>query len=188
VSACLLVRARTDPAAFREFYDTYVDRIIAFLMQRTYDPEVSLDLASETFAVALERIDQFRGNSAGEEHGWLYAIAKSQLSRYWRQGRSEREAVQRQGICVPSLSDDDFDAIFDIAEIDFLRPDLEGAMRRISPEQREAITLRVVEELGYPEVAARLDVSEQVVRARVSRGLRALADNMDESALAEERS
>jgi RNA polymerase sigma factor (sigma-70 family) len=182
--ACDLVRARTDPAAFRAFYDRYSPRIVAFLMHRTYDPEVAVDLASETFAIALERIDQFRGSTAAEEQGWLYAIAKSQLSRYWRDGASERSAVMRMGIRVPELSDDDFDAIFDLAEIDFLRPELGHALAALSPDQRTAVELKVIQELSYREAAERLGITEQVVRARVSRGLRAMALSMNAADLA----
>ena len=39
--------------------------------------------------------------------------------------------------------------------------------------------LRVVDELGYPAIATRLGISEQAARARVSRGLRALAGALD---------
>ena len=55
----------------------------------------------------------------------------------------------------------------------------QGALAELGPEQREAVRLRVVDELGYPAVAARLGVSEQTARARVSRGLRALAAAVD---------
>ena len=53
-----------------------------------------------------------------------------------------------------------------------LRSAVQGALAELGPEQREAVRLRVVDELGYPAVAARLGVSEQTARARVSRGLR----------------
>jgi RNA polymerase sigma-70 factor (ECF subfamily) len=43
----------------------------------------------------------------------------------------------------------------------------------------------VLDELPYPQIAERLGVSEQTVRARVSRGLRALAAALDRSALEE---
>jgi len=46
-------------------------------------------------------------------------------------------------------------------------------------EQREALQLRVVDELDYPTVADRLGVSEVAARARVSRALRALAGALD---------
>jgi RNA polymerase sigma-70 factor, ECF subfamily len=45
----------------------------------------------------------------------------------------------------------------------------------LSAGEREAITLRIVEEREYPDVAARLRCSEQAARARVSRALRHLA-------------
>jgi DNA-directed RNA polymerase specialized sigma24 family protein len=37
------------------------------------------------------------------------------------------------------------------------------------------VRLRVVDELAYPVVAARLGITEQAARARVSRALRVLA-------------
>jgi RNA polymerase sigma-70 factor (ECF subfamily) len=42
------------------------------------------------------------------------------------------------------------------------------------------VRLRVVDELPYPDVAARLGISEQAARARVSRALRALAGALDD--------
>jgi RNA polymerase sigma-70 factor (ECF subfamily) len=46
---------------------------------------------------------------------------------------------------------------------------------RLSPDQAYAVQQRIVVERGYDDLAAELGVSEDVVRARVSRGLRALA-------------
>jgi RNA polymerase sigma-70 factor (ECF subfamily) len=46
-------------------------------------------------------------------------------------------------------------------------------------EQRDAVRERVLEERDYPEIAARLRCSEQVVRKRVSRGLTALRARME---------
>jgi RNA polymerase sigma factor (sigma-70 family) len=54
-----------------------------------------------------------------------------------------------------------------------------GALAELGPEQREAVRLRVVDELGYPAIADRLGISEQAARARVSRGVRALAGALD---------
>jgi RNA polymerase sigma-70 factor (ECF subfamily) len=39
--------------------------------------------------------------------------------------------------------------------------------------------MRIVDELPYEEIAEELGISEQTVRARVSRGLRALADALE---------
>ena len=44
----------------------------------------------------------------------------------------------------------------------------------LPPDQREAITARFVAGHDYAEIAAQMQTSEQVVRKRVSRGLRTL--------------
>jgi RNA polymerase sigma-70 factor (ECF subfamily) len=41
-------------------------------------------------------------------------------------------------------------------------------------EQRQAVRARVLEDLGYAELATRLNVTQQVARKRVSRGLQSL--------------
>ena len=62
-----------------------------------------------------------------------------------------------------------------IAELGTLRATLAIALEDLSPEQRDAVRLRVIDELDYPAIARRLGISEDAVRARVSRGLRTLA-------------
>jgi len=133
---------------------------------------------SETFAIALEKCEQFRGTSPAEEAGWLYAIARSQLSRFWRSGRVEQAGLARLGIAPAELTDPEIDRVEHLAALETLSKQLGDAMDTLPTDQREAIQLRVVDELAYPEVARRLDVSEQVVRARVSRGLRRLSERL----------
>jgi RNA polymerase sigma-70 factor, ECF subfamily len=53
---------------------------------------------------------------------------------------------------------------------------LGAALQTLSPHQRDAVRMRVVDELPYGELARRLGVSEPTARARVSRGIRALQD------------
>jgi RNA polymerase sigma-70 factor (ECF subfamily) len=53
-------------------------------------------------------------------------------------------------------------------------------LEELPGDQREAIRLRVVDERPYDEVAAVLGINEATARARVSRGLRALAASLAE--------
>jgi RNA polymerase sigma-70 factor (ECF subfamily) len=79
----------------------------------------------------------------------------------------------------------------DLAEIEAaaglapLRRALARELSALGDAQREAIELRVVQELPYAEVALRLGVNEQTARARVSRGLRALAGALEPLAATE---
>jgi RNA polymerase sigma factor (sigma-70 family) len=110
---------------------------------------------------------------------WLFTVARRQVSRYLRRGRVERRAVQRLGIRLPSLHEDDVAAIEERAGLDELRAALGVELARLSLEQREALRLRVVEDRSYAEVALVLGISEQAARARVSRGLRTLAGALE---------
>jgi DNA-directed RNA polymerase specialized sigma24 family protein len=56
----LLIASRDDPRAFRELYDRWADRLLAYFYGRVLDAEVAGDLLAETFAVAFERRKRFR--------------------------------------------------------------------------------------------------------------------------------
>ncbi len=181
-SRCLLTQSREDPDAFAEFYDAYAERVLVFLARRVFDVEAAFDLLSETFATALERRSQFRGDSPEEEQGWLFAIARSELSHFWRSGKVERSALARLGVPVPGLSDPELERIEHLAGVASLAAPLADAMASLPEDQRRAVELRVVDECGYGQVADRLGITEQTARARVSRGLRTLARELHEPA------
>ena len=97
--------------AFGEFYEQHWHQLLVCLTRQVGDAETGVDLMSETFAVALEKCSQFRGTSPAEEAGWLYSIARTQLSRYWRSGRVERAALARLGVQTAELTDPEIDRI-----------------------------------------------------------------------------
>ena len=183
---CLLVASQTDADAFADFYAAYSRRVLVFFVRRVLDAEVALDLMSETFASALENRRQFRGTTAEQEQAWLFAIARNELKLYWYKGSVERRALARVGVEPPALSDSELERIEDAAELASLGRHLSAAMADLPEEQRQAVKLRVVDELGYAEVARLLDVTQQAARARVSRGLRRMSATMQGAALAEE--
>src|SRR3954466_13519184 len=178
--SCLLVLSREDPNAFAAFYDAYAERVLVYFTRRVLDVETAFDLLSETFAIALERRAQFRGHTPEQEQGWLFSIARSELSHYWRDGNVERSALARMGVPVPGLSDPEIERIEELAGVAELAAQLADAMGALPEDQRRAVELRVVEECGYDDVAVALGVSEQTARARVSRGLRALSLRLQE--------
>ena len=98
---------------------------------------------------------------------------------YYRRGRCERRALDRLKLERPPA---DAGVLADIerrAGLVALRAELAAALTQLSPGVRGAVQMRVVEERAYPDVAQRLGISEQAARARVSRGLVALADLLD---------
>jgi RNA polymerase sigma-70 factor (ECF subfamily) len=109
--ASSLKRARREPSAFGGFYAAQSRQLLAFFARRTFDVEVARDLTTETFAQAYEHRRRFRGSTDAEAAGWLYGIARHRLSRYARNGVVERKAVERLGIQLPAVSEDDYERI-----------------------------------------------------------------------------
>ncbi|MEJ7786977.1 MAG: sigma-70 family RNA polymerase sigma factor [Solirubrobacteraceae bacterium] len=168
---------RLDSEVLEGLFLAHGDAMVRYFARRTFDLEASFDLVSETFAQAVESQRRFRGGTREEAVGWLYGIARHQLSQYIRCGHVERRAMQRLGLERVLVEDDELRELERQAGLDELRAALAGPLRDLPGEQRRAVLLRVVEERSYAEVAAALAISEQTARARVSRGLRRLASS-----------
>lgn len=176
----LIVVSQHDPEAFCELYDRWAEPLLGFFARRVGDPEVAADLLAETVAVVFEKRARFR-DTGRPGSAWLYTIASRQLSRYRRRRTVELRAVERLGMTVPGLDDDSTRAIEALIERDGGHGPLAQAISHISPAEREAVELRVIEELGYREIAARLNCSVIAARVRVHRGLTRLHKSMEMS-------
>jgi len=157
-------------------YARHRDALLVFLVRRTADTEVALDLLAETFAQAVASRRRYRGTTDAEAAGWLYGIAKRQLALYYRRGKSEQRAMAKLGLERPPATPELIEEIEARADLENVRRDLSEALAQLSDSVRDAVQLRIVDELPYADVARSLQISEQAARARVSRGLAALAD------------
>ena len=174
----LLRAADHDPHAFRVLYDRWAKPLLAFCYRRTCDPEASLDLVAETFAIAYQKRHRYRdrGRPVG---AWLYGIAGRELAAYWRRQRVELRACQRLAVAVPPLDDTSIERIEELVDAAHWRTALSEALTQLTSAERDAVRLRVIEQLDYATVAARLRCSEQAARARVHRGLTRLAATLE---------
>jgi RNA polymerase sigma-70 factor (ECF subfamily) len=161
--------------AYLDLYERDAEAVLIFFTRRVLDVEVALDLTAETFAQAWGGWARVRLDNAEEVRGWLFTIARRQLSHYLRRGRVERRALGRMGIPLPILHDRDIAEIERAADLASVRVALGVELERLSEKQRRALQLRIVDELPYAEVARRLGTTEPTARARVSRALRTLA-------------
>lgn len=166
-------------------YERHGDDLLLFLVRRTADPHLALDLWSETFAQAIVSGDRYRGQSDAEAAGWLFGIARNQLRHYYRRGRAQRKAMERLGMERLPLGPNAEAELLDRAGLAEVRLELARAVAALSGDLRDAIALRVIDERSYPDVAKRLGITEQAARTRVSRGLRQLATALDHADLKE---
>lgn len=169
----LLVLSREEPEAFAPFYERHAEGLLKYFARRTLDPEVAAELTAETFAEAFASRTRFRDRGAGGA-GWLYGIARHQLGRFFRGGAVDSRARKRLGMPERDLSAHDYERIEELIDFERVGRAIAQAFSLLSEEQREAMTLRVVEGRPYREVAELLRCTEETARARVSRGLRRL--------------
>lgn len=166
----LIIASRRDPARFRELYDRLADDVLAYFYRRVLDPEVAADLLAETFAVAFARRRSFKDRGKPGA-AWVYGIAAKELSRWFRRQAVELRAVKRLGMTVPPLDDESITRIENLVDTDERREAVAAALGRLPVAERTAVQLRVVDELAYAEIAARLSCTEGAARVRVHRGL-----------------
>lgn len=160
-------------ADFGAFYARHERAVLAYFGRRIERAELAADLTAETFARVVAARREF-DPALGEPRAWLFGIARNVLLRSFERGRVEDETRRRLQM-QPLLLDD-----ADIARIDEASADEAlTALEELPAQQAEAVTLRIIEELGYDELAERLQCSESVARKRVSRGLRRLRAQME---------
>jgi RNA polymerase sigma-70 factor (ECF subfamily) len=82
---------------------------------------------------------------------------------------------------MPDRTNDDLDRIDEMVDAATYRQAIGRAMHGLSPANRDAVRLRVLEDLPFAEVARRLGCSEGAARVRVHRGLDRLARELETS-------
>ncbi|HUA49223.1 MAG TPA: sigma-70 family RNA polymerase sigma factor [Solirubrobacteraceae bacterium] len=170
----LLRSACEDPEAFGAFYRRHAVGVERWIRRQTPDAVTAADLTAETFAQALVGLKRFRGSSDDAACGWLYGIARNLVRRYHRRGRVELATCRKLGIQL----DHDLDELAEIeSKMDAAEQaaTLTRALDTLPDSQRQALQLRVVDEMDYDQAAALMGTSEQNARIRVSRALKALS-------------
>lgn len=166
----LLATTLDDPEAFGVFYERHAETVLRFLMHRSGgDTELSLDMTAETFATVLGKVPTYRRGGEASARTWLFGIAKNLLADSRRRNARARAMQHRLGMEELDYSEEAIEEI--VRLLDTTSPDYVRAMDRLSPEEREAIMARVVEEQEYVEIAEATGSSQPAIRQRVSRGL-----------------
>lgn len=173
--ADLIARAtRGDCDAFAELFDRHAPTIRGWLRKETCDPQLAADLLAETFAQAWVHRARFRDQAGGSAAPWLFGITRNLLAGWHRRGRVEVAARRKLGMVAQVGAVEPLDSVDDE-----LAPELTAALDGLPPTQREALELRVVDELDYPEIATRLGTSEGSARNRVYRALSTLRSTLE---------
>jgi RNA polymerase sigma-70 factor (ECF subfamily) len=173
-----LTRARSgDESGFLELWQSLQPPLLRYLrVLRCADPD---DVASETWLQVVRDLHKFRGGE-NDFRRWLFTIGRHRAIDVARS--ASRHPVDPAPAGLEHLADDQTveDQVFDSIVV---RKAL-GLLTDLSPDQAEAVALRVIAGLDTTAVARILGKSTGAVRVALHRGLRALADDPRVQALA----
>ena len=166
----LMRAAASDRAAFGELYERHALRVYTWCRRRL--EWAASDLTAETFAQAWIHRGRFRDERGGSALPWLLGIAHNVLRESIRMDRVDTSARERLGLPLDLASDDGYAAVEERLSP---RAALAAALERLPEHEREALELRVIDDMSYDQVAERLGIRPAAARLRVSRALRRLA-------------
>src|SRR5262249_62263804 len=142
---------QADEKAFAELYRRHAPAVYGWFRRRL--EWAASDLTAETFTQAWLSRRRFRDERDGSALPWLHGIAHNVLRESARRDRIETRAREKLGLPIDLASEDGFTRVEDRLSP---RVALGDALGEIPTHEREALELRVVDELPYPEVAERL--------------------------------
>ncbi len=172
---------RGDATAWTELVRAHHGRVYGLCYRFTNSTHDAEDLTQDIFLKLygnLQSFDAGRGSLAV----WVTTLTRNHLVDHYRRSRLQRAS-------------DSLDAGWEEAGADFagsrlqdhrpgphaqamqkeLEREVQAALASVSPELREAVILRDLQDMDYKEIAAVLRIPEGTVKSRISRGRAELA-------------
>ena len=144
----------------------YSDLIYSISYRVLNDTGTAEECVQDTFMRVWQNTAQF-DSTRGSLVAWLIGIARHKLVDHWR--RVERTTRNLRAVGDTPVEDDPWDAHLDA----LLARDV---LDRLGAHHRSALTLRYVDDLPVPEVAAIIDRTVHATEALLVRARRAFRD------------
>ncbi len=164
-----------EEAAWEDLVRVHTRRVYAICYRFTGSDQEAQDLTQEVFLRVFRSLKSFRAGE-GSFTVWLARLSRNLLIDNYRRTKLDRstDSIEEQ---LPMLEErtamsartEGLVAGREASEL------LQGALQKLSPELRETVILRDLEELEYREIAQVLNVPEGTVKSRLNRGRAELA-------------
>ena len=176
-----------DSGAWTELVKTHHRRVYALCYRFTGSGSDAEDLTQDVFLKVYGNLSSF-DTDRGSFQTWITTLTRNLLVDHFRRSKQQR---------VTSSMDEGWDESDDLPLVHRLAqsgPDphdravqkqleklVQEALVKISPELREAVILRDLQDMDYKEIAQILRVPEGTVKSRISRGRAELARVLERS-------
>jgi RNA polymerase sigma-70 factor, ECF subfamily len=170
-----------DSGAWTELVREHHRRVYGLCYRFTGNPADAEDLTQDVFLKIYSNLSSF-DIGRGSLQVWITTMTRNLLVDNFRRTRNQR--------ATGSL-DEGWDATEELRPVDRLMAQgpsphetaaqkelakmVQGALAKVSPELREAVILRDLQDMDYKEIAQVLGIPEGTVKSRISRGRAELA-------------
>lgn len=162
----LVQSAIHDPAAFAQLYRRYVDRVYRYLLIKVGNIDDAQDITAQTFLAAMENIRKFERQ--GTFGAWLIGIAQNKAHDHFRRLKEVVSLDQIADMLPDAVSLDE------VVDHRIQVTDIVAALRELSPDRAEALSLRIFSELSAAEIGRILGKSEAAAKMLVHRAMQDL--------------
>lgn len=171
-----------DGAAWQQLVVSQHRRIYSICYRFTGSSEDAEDLTQDVFLKVYRNLLSFDGQK-GSLQTWIATLTRNLLVDHFRRSRMERVTDSLQAsfdgeedgpTMADQLADQRPSQEKHVAGLE-LKTRIQAALKQLSPELREAVILRDLEDMDYKEIAQVLRVPEGTVKSRISRGRGELA-------------
>jgi RNA polymerase sigma factor (sigma-70 family) len=166
--------ARSDEAALAELYDRYGRAAYGLALRVLRDPGLAEDAVQEAFLHVWRSAERFRPDR-GKAGTWVLTfVHRRAVDLVRREERRRGEPAESAPATTGPGADED-------ADQRSKREIVQGALRRLPPEQREAIELAYYGGYTQSELAERLGEPLGTIKSRMFTGLQRLRTLLDEA-------
>lgn len=166
VQSCL----RGDGSAWETLVRRHTRRVYGLCYRFTGNSAAAEDLSQEVFLRVYRTLESYRAEQ-GAFPTWLTSVTRNLLVDHYRRSRRDRmtDSIDDESSPVETKKSSGRPSDH-LALLGELNRQLQQALSRLSPELREAVILRDVQELEYREIQNVLQVPEGTVKSRINRG------------------
>jgi len=177
--ALLSLVASSDDQALAELYDRFGGVAYGLALRVLRDEALAQDAVQEAFLAVWRTADRFLAERAKASTWILTLVHRRAVDLVRRQERRRGEPLEAAPEPVAS------EQVEEQATIRFQRQVVQEALRRLPPEQREALELGYYAGLTQSELAERLGQPLGTIKSRMFTGLTRLKDLLAQAGLEE---
>jgi RNA polymerase sigma-70 factor (ECF subfamily) len=169
-----------ESAAWEEIVSQFSRRVFNLAYRFTSDVEAAEDLTQDVFVKIFRSLDQF-DSKQGDLSRWLMRIARNLIIDDYRKRQRNPQNSKAEDV-----EDHDFRlrSHEESAQSGMEREEraklVHQAIGFLSPDLKECVVLRDIDEMTYQEIAEQLRIPEGTVKSRINRGRIELAKRLRE--------